>query len=172
MTLARKLYPRPSNVELASNLSLPNSIGFLIARNPYERLISAYRDKIVGAYRNSFHDKMRKDIVVKYRHISPSSYRHGESIPTFKEFVSYILDEFHSGRELDMHWAPVYSFCNPCQVNLTHIIMFETFDRDTMEIVEKAKLNHFLPANGKLQNKNKSKITNQNKTALTDKYLN
>ena len=172
VTLARKVYPRPSNNELTSTLSLPNAIGFLIARNPYERLVSAYRDKIVGAYRYSFHDKMSQTIVVKYRHISPNSYRHGETVPTFREFVRYVLDEFHSGNELDMHWAPVYSFCNPCQVNLTHIIIFETFDRDTMEILEKAKLKHLLPTYGKFKNKNNSKGMLQNTTTLTDKYLN
>ena len=37
-------------------------------------------------------------------------------VPTFKEFVSFVLDEAELGHELDMHWTPVYSFCNPCQV--------------------------------------------------------
>ncbi len=35
----------------------------------------------------------------------------------------------------DMHWTPVYSFCNPCQVNMSHVVKFETFDRDQAEIL-------------------------------------
>ena len=64
VTLARQRYPRPSDKQLASTLSSSNAIGFLIARNPYERLISAYRDKIVGAYVNSYHDVMGKEILM------------------------------------------------------------------------------------------------------------
>ncbi len=36
--------------------------------------------------------------------------------PNFSEFVGYILDENEKGNQLDMHWIPVYKFCNPCQV--------------------------------------------------------
>ena len=171
VTMARSRYPRPSNEELLATLNSSNVIGFLIARNPYERLISAYRDKIIGAFRNSLHDKLNKKIVVKYRHILPKNYRHGVTVPTFKEFVSYILDESHAGHELDMHWTPAYSFCNPCQVNLTHIIKFETFDRDTEAILELVKLKHLLPRTGKLD-QNKSKDSKQTSSALIDMYLN
>ena len=171
VTMARSRYPRPSNDRLLSTLNSSNVIGFLIARNPYERLISAYRDKIVGAFRNSLHDKLNKEIIVKYRHILPKNYRHSVTVPTFKEFVSYIIDEYKAGKELDMHWTPAYSFCNPCQINLTHIIKFETFDRDTDKILEKVNLKHLLPRTGKL-NQNKSKDSKQNSSALIDKYLN
>ena len=39
-----------------------------------------------------------------------------EFIPTFSEFVKYIVKENADGRKPDMHWAPVYKFCTPCQV--------------------------------------------------------
>ena len=58
LTLARKKYPRPSSTELLSILALPNTIGFLIARNPYERLVSGYRDKILGTKPSYYHDIM------------------------------------------------------------------------------------------------------------------
>ena len=95
----------------------------------------------------------RKEV---FQHILPQNYRHKVTVPTFKEFVNYILDEVRAGNELDMHWTPAYSFCNPCQVNLTHIIKFETFNRDTEAILEKVSLKHLLPPTGKL-NQNKSK---------------
>ena len=69
-----------------------------------------------------------------------------------------------------MHWEPVYRFCNPCQVNLTHIIKFETFDRDTRKILEKANLMQYLPDSGKIA-ENVSK-GNNNSSSLVDKYLN
>ena len=157
LTLARKKYPRPSSTELLSTLALPNTIGFLIARNPHERLVSGYRDKILGTKPSSYHDIMSRNIIVRYRGMDPKKYRAKVTTPpTFTEFVRYILDEEKSGNEVDMHWAPVYSFCNPCQVNLTHIIKMETFQRDTDEILERTNLSQYLPAREK-QRQNASK---------------
>ena len=173
MSLARQRYPRPSVKKLVSALSSSNAIGFLIARNPFERFISAYRDKIKGALPHSLHDKLGRNIVMKYRHtihFAKRQRRRSRIIPTFKEFVEYVLDESVSKNELDMHWTPVYSFCNPCQVNLTHIIKFETFDRDTHALLKKAHLTDLLPPNGKLKKQNVAR--GHEKTSETvDTYL-
>ena len=172
VTLARRKYPRPSVEKLLSALSSPNTVGFLIARDPFERFISAYRDKIKGALRNSPHDKLGRRILIKYRHINPSRFRHRIRIsPSFKEFTRYVLDEVKAGNDLDMHWTPVYSFCNPCQVNLTHIIKFETLDRDTRSILEISGLSHLLPPNGKLLKRNMAKGYEKT-SSVVDKYLN
>lgn len=40
---------------------------FIIARDPFERLLSAYRDKMVFALPYSFHDKLGRSIVRNYR---------------------------------------------------------------------------------------------------------
>ena len=95
--------------------------------------------------------------------------------PSFTELVKYIVDEVKEGNELDMHWTPAYSFCNPCQVNLTHIIKLETFDRDTNWIVEKANLSNFLPKVKKLENNHSLKKNaakdGQNTSSLFQTYL-
>ena len=82
-----------------------------------------------------------------------------------------MLDEVKEGNDLDMHWTPVYSFCNPCQLNLTHIIKFETLDRDTRSILEIAGLTNLLQPNGKLMKKNTAKGY-ENTSSVVDKYLN
>ena len=62
------------------------------------------------------------------------------------------------GHELDMHWTPVYSFCNPCQVNFSHLVKFETFDQDSNDIVRAANLQSYLPrTKGQLSHENPSK---------------
>ena len=121
VTLPRSRYSRPSTYEVLLASKSPNSVGFLVARNPYEHLISTYRDEIVGTYRNSIHDKLCKQMVVQYRHILPQNYHHKVTVPTFKQFVNYISDEYRAANELDMHRMPAYRFCNLCQVNLAHI---------------------------------------------------
>ena len=42
VTYFREKYPRPSVQELLRTLSFQNTTSFIIARNPYERLVSSY----------------------------------------------------------------------------------------------------------------------------------
>jgi len=139
LMLARAKYPRPSKELLKEVLSLRNVTSLIIGRNPFERLVSAYRDKIYGALPGTFHDKMRRTITHTYRNVNvpkgkklPAGF-----IPTFKEFVRYIVDENFKQNTPEMHWAPVYSFCNPCQVNFNSIAKFETLSDDTDFILKK-----------------------------------
>ena len=115
VTLARTFYTRPTTEELLE--AMKTSISFVVGRHPFERLVSGYRDKILLALRGSHHEKVGRAIILKYRGVDAKKLgRIGLKMkPTFTEFVHYILDDFHAGLDLDMHWAPVYSFCNPCQ---------------------------------------------------------
>uniref|UniRef100_A0A0K8V7W4 Carbohydrate sulfotransferase n=1 Tax=Bactrocera latifrons TaxID=174628 RepID=A0A0K8V7W4_BACLA len=65
LTLARERYPRLSVEKLREAQN--DSITFMIARHPFERLLSAYRDKMVFAIPHSYHDKLGRRIVRKYR---------------------------------------------------------------------------------------------------------
>ncbi len=66
LELARKKFPRPSPPELEE--ALTNSLSFLIVRDPFERLLSAYRDKLEG-YRNKYYKLLGEQIVKKFRKI-------------------------------------------------------------------------------------------------------
>ena len=56
-------------------------------------------------------------------------------------------------------------------MNLTHIIRFETFDRDTSALLEKARLSRLLPPNGKLKKQNMARGY-QKTSSLVDSFLN
>lgn len=47
---------------------MKTSVTFLIVRHPFERLLSAYRDKIQFAIPYTFHQKLGNQIIRKYRH--------------------------------------------------------------------------------------------------------
>ena len=49
---------RPSVEKLLDAMN--QSISFIVARNPFERLVSAYRDKIVNAIKKSYHSILGK----------------------------------------------------------------------------------------------------------------
>lgn len=51
-------YPRPSVKELKDAMANDSFITFIVGRNPLERLVSAYRDKILNAVKRSHHFKL------------------------------------------------------------------------------------------------------------------
>lgn len=65
LVLARKRYPRPSVKELQTAIN--DSISFLIVRHPFERLLSAYRDKLQFSLPFSLHQRLGTQIILKYR---------------------------------------------------------------------------------------------------------
>ncbi|KAG8225639.1 hypothetical protein J437_LFUL013668, partial [Ladona fulva] len=64
LNLARTRFPRPSVQELRE--ALPNSLSFLIVRDPFERLLSAYRNKLEG-FRHKYYRKMARDMILLSR---------------------------------------------------------------------------------------------------------
>lgn len=64
LELARKRFPRPSSAELSDALS--NSLSFLIVREPFERLLSAYRNKLEG-HRNKYYKLLGEQIIKEFR---------------------------------------------------------------------------------------------------------
>ena len=168
----RKLYPRPSVKELVRALSFTNTTSFLIARHPYERLVSGYVDKFLYPEENPEKSRLfapiSQHILFKYRKLPNEKYIIGKTIPTFTEFSRYVVDEYRAGNHLNGHWEPVYRFCTPCQVNITHIIKFETFDRDTKMILYTANLSQYSPKAGKI----KENASPRNTTSSVEMYLN
>jgi chondroitin 4-sulfotransferase 11 len=143
------------------NNALNTSISFIIVRHPFERLLSAYRDKLQFALPHTFHQKLGNMIVRKFRkpvtyersdnthHPSMKnvhSFQHskmkkvGSRWPTFPEFVEFLLFEANHNAELDMHWTPIIKFCTPCQVKFDMILKFETLDEDQRYLIEKVIL--------------------------------
>ncbi|KAG6452009.1 carbohydrate sulfotransferase 11 isoform X2 [Manduca sexta] len=159
LVLARKKYARPT-VEMIKKAQA-DSITFLIVRHPLERLASAYNDKIVHAWPKSFHDKMGRLIIKKYRKTlkkpAPT-----EKYPVFEEFVSYILDEVRAKRSLDMHWTPYTHFCTPCRINFDVILKFETLEDDQKYLIQLAHLQDIIKPEWRNSGKGTNTLNNIN----------
>ena len=83
----------------------------------YRYLLSGFKDKILQSFKGSFHDKMSQKILEKYRSLPKKMYKHKKTVPTFSEFIEYVLDLYEKNGEIDMHWAPVVNFCSVCKVS-------------------------------------------------------
>lgn len=64
LELARKRFPRPSTTEL--NEALFSSLSFLIVREPFERLLSGYRNKLESR-RNKYYKLLGDQIIKDFR---------------------------------------------------------------------------------------------------------
>ncbi|MBN3309879.1 CHST8 sulfotransferase, partial [Amia calva] len=100
----------------------------LFVREPFERLVSAFRDKF--EHPNSYyHPVFGKPIISKYRvNASRAALRTGAGV-TFKEFVQYLLD-VHKPVGMDIHWEHVNRLCSPCLLDYDFIGKFETMEED------------------------------------------
>lgn len=143
LQLARQRYPRPSVDALREAIN--GSISFVIVRHPFERLVSAYKDKIQYALPNSHHHKLGIRIIQKYRKLAKGQPWNTQKYPTFSEFVNYLLDEVrHPHTEIDMHWIPVTYFCTPCFFHYDVIAKFETLEEDQNYLIAVAQLGHMI----------------------------
>ncbi|CAD6228175.1 GSCOCG00006390001-RA-CDS [Cotesia congregata] len=170
VSLARQRYPRPTAEELSRYLN--DSVSFLIVRHPFERLLSAYRDKLEQSLPNTLHSKLGVRIINQYRYKVTMILiliiyvfrrnkmtnffffnlfkdlkhrtRRGPRYPLFEEFVRWLLCEWQAGNELDMHWTPILNFCTPCQVRFDIIAKFETLQDDQNYIIKHVHLEHMI----------------------------
>ncbi|KAH1006347.1 hypothetical protein HUJ05_007092 [Dendroctonus ponderosae] len=136
LTLARQKYGRPTLESLQDALKDEKSVSFLIVRHPLERLLSAYRDKIQHAVSGSYHFKLGREIIKKYRKKETI----GPKYPTYPEFITWLIDMVKEGKQLDMHWTPIVEFCTPCMFDIKIIAHTETLEDDQDYIIKRAGL--------------------------------
>jgi len=115
------------------------SVKFFIVRHPFERILSAYVDKLESyvrdlKYRGGYYYAMYgADIVEKYRpkyqEKFPKNPLFMRKEPSFVEFVEYLVETPID--KYDEHWRPIHLLCPPCHFNFDVIVKMETFTRDT-----------------------------------------
>ena len=135
---------------------------FVVVRHPFDRVVSAYRDKFVrrNRYTNHFHRKYGRLIVSRYRDnqssvrwryltstngrlVTPSSAsdevdNRGHDV-TFVEFVRFLIDEAPEVKrfKINPHWQPVAELCRPCIVNYDYVVRIESFQAEMTAVWNK-----------------------------------
>jgi hypothetical protein len=132
----RVLYANSLNDVTAKN-GAENFTKFIFVRHPFERLVSAYKDKFAGD--DDFYQKaVGRGIIRKFRkNPSSLSLQKGHDV-SFPEFVDFIVNEWKDGRRpLDVHWRPVVDLCLPCAMQFDFIGKFETLNQDVEFLLRK-----------------------------------
>lgn len=161
------------------NQTIQSSFKFLFVRHPFDRLVSAYRNKLEDSYAQEdgsyFYKTYGRRIVERFRINRVTDKRKGEENslknmvigkePTFPEFVDYLI---HTDPEdYDEHWRPVVIHCHVCQFHFDYIIKYEHFEEEINFLIDVMQEDGRLPHNFKLTWENRG---NTNKNTVVE-YL-
>ncbi|XP_052777622.1 carbohydrate sulfotransferase 14-like [Mya arenaria] len=137
---------------------------FMFVRNPYQRLLSSYVDKLLAP--NPVYWKIIGIPAIKSSRKEPTehSVKCGHDL-TFKEFIHHITMVLPTGKHTvyghnkrkvgvlrDLHFELYNVICRPCHVKYNFIGKMESFDQDSLEFIkeiELPKVADFLTKNGK-----------------------
>ena len=152
-----------------------NFTGFIVVRHPFERLVSAFRDKLernnleepfyyrkfgkyfVDKYRKRAIDALGKDYFTEENNFGTplkvlDNRRPNADLPSFWEFAQSVIERY----KIDEHWMPINEFCSVCnRITLKafhYILKFEELERE-----ESAFIKH---CNWKLSNYKGFKLNN------------
>ncbi|XP_042207300.1 carbohydrate sulfotransferase 11-like isoform X2 [Homarus americanus] len=147
---ARGRFQLPLKKKRARGVIRDSRCVVMIVRHPLQRLVSAYRDKMM-ARNSTVRDYLYLRTIIKHRYRSITNSNNAASTtttsPSFSEFVDFVLDEWRSSdprpatwREWSRDWHPIYYLCHPCLINYTHILRYETYNMDLKEFRQQCKL--------------------------------
>ncbi|XP_067911839.1 carbohydrate sulfotransferase 12-like [Heterodontus francisci] len=127
---------------------------FLFVRDPFVRLISAFRSKF-GVKNADFYNRFAIPMLQLYANYSdpPPSVNEAFSAgikPTFINFIQYLLDpRTEKDMPFNEHWRQIYRLCHPCQINYDFIGKLESLDEDSsylLKLLNVEKLVQFPPS--------------------------
>jgi len=97
-------------------------ISLIVARHPFERLMSAFLDKVHG---RTFLDFLQNTVIPESEMPNCTPKIIGSSCVS-----------------MNIHWRPIHSLCHPCNVNFSVISKMETFSEDRWRVHEMLGLDH------------------------------
>lgn len=112
----------------------------IFVRDPLERLVLAYRTKLLSKGSKYFHRAFGSPIIKRYRaNATESEIKKGTNV-RFPEFVKFIIDNEHGGTEaLNEHWEQYYKQCHPCLVDYDFVGTFEDVEKDITLVLDNLK---------------------------------
>ncbi|XP_058247226.1 carbohydrate sulfotransferase 12-like [Hemibagrus wyckioides] len=113
---------------------------FIFVRDPFVRLISAYKDKIQSP-NQIYYETIGIDILKKFGNVSnpPASVEQAHAqgiVPSFYNFIQYILSlPAGNDKEFDEHWRQTLHLCHPCAIDYDFIGKMETIEEDAAHLL-------------------------------------
>ena len=108
---------------------------FLFVRHPFERLVSAYRNKFVDSYNYTlFKEMYGRFIIRKYRrNADKRSLKTGDGV-SFSEFAEFLHNS--DSEFMDWHWKQYDTLCHPCLIYYDFIGHFENLYEEADQLLD------------------------------------
>ena len=113
-------------------------IKFVVVREPFDRLVSAYENKIEPDDDDHF-GNMSKEISLKYR-TDKSDFTSRPA--TFVEFLRLYVDP---AAKVNCHWENFEKLVQPCQYKYDYILKIENIEEEATELLERLNSKHLYP---------------------------
>ncbi|XP_029930731.1 carbohydrate sulfotransferase 12-like [Myripristis murdjan] len=152
MNISGDVVQHPNTFKFLNSFPLPEMKArlehytkFLFVRDPFVRLISAYRDKFQKNNKYHYH-KYACDMLRKYSNQSnpPKSADKAFALdirPSFYNFIQYLLDpRTEKHRPFDEHWRQMHRLCHPCLIEYDFVGHQESLQEDAEHLLRILKL--------------------------------
>lgn len=163
---------------------LKNYFKFVFVRPPFERVLSAFRNKFAekNGWSKPYFQKMGYAIAKKYRNQTGAPINPEDPDISFQEFLKFVSDPHQPRKGTDVHWRPYHELCNPCLVDFDFIgkleYMQEDFDRlskltgigDVVKMPSRKESQYRKEETDRLMNQYYSKIPKSDMEKLTQRY--
>ncbi|XP_005632120.2 carbohydrate sulfotransferase 13 isoform X1 [Canis lupus familiaris] len=125
------------------NRRLRAYLAFLFVREPFERLASAYRNKLARPHGAAFQRRFGTRIVRRLRpRPRPEALARGHDV-RFAEFLAYLLDpRTRRDEPFNEHWERAHALCHPCRLRYDVVGRFETLADDAAFVLGLAGAPH------------------------------
>uniref|UniRef100_A0A3P9HL05 Carbohydrate sulfotransferase n=1 Tax=Oryzias latipes TaxID=8090 RepID=A0A3P9HL05_ORYLA len=137
-------YPDPINALKILKYRIDHYTKFLFVRDPFVRLISAYRDKM-QKYDQYFYDGYVRVILQRFTNqrnltVNYNVARKKGLRPSFYNFIQYIVDPRTQTYAFEPHWSQMYRLCHPCLIEYDFVGHQESLQEDAQELLKMVKL--------------------------------
>lgn len=130
---------------------LDNYFKFMFVREPFERLLSAWRNKFQSNMSSSlyFRKQFGRSIVRRFRASEEVSFKEQQKDTPekvkvrFDEFLQYLVDPVRK-EGLNEHWAKYHRLCRPCFVQYDFVGKYETINRDADHVLRSVHADHMV----------------------------
>ncbi|XP_071333935.1 carbohydrate sulfotransferase 12-like isoform X2 [Trachinotus anak] len=118
---------------------------FLFVRDPFVRLISAFRDKFLRS-NNYYYQNYARDILRLYGNQPDPPETVEEAFASgmhlsFYNFIQYLLDPLTEKEQpLEPHWRQMHRLCHPCLIEYDFVGHQETLQEDAEQLLTILKL--------------------------------
>ncbi|XP_078369069.1 carbohydrate sulfotransferase 11-like [Oculina patagonica] len=115
---------------------------FMFVRDPFERLLSAYRNCFWGKFKRNhdgwkFYRRGIRDVLAKRSGLAIDV--HADNT-TFEQFATYLVLRWREGGLFQVHWREQHKLCHPCHIQFDYVGHYETLVNDALFILKRTKL--------------------------------